>query len=173
MQNSSSNIEIRPEVAGDIEVIADLTHAAFRHKPYSSGTEQFIVNALRRNGQLTLSLVAVDGTQVVGHVAVSPVTISTGTTGWFGLGPISVSPARQGQGIGSMLMGAALTALRRDAAHGCVVLGDPAYYGRFGFKVYANLVLPDVPREFFQALPFSDDVPAGEVAFHESFNAKK
>ncbi|MEC4630073.1 N-acetyltransferase, partial [Bacillus safensis] len=88
--------------------------------------------------------------QLLGHVAVSPVTVSDGSTGWYGLGPISVLPARQGQGIGAALMRAAIDALRQQGARGCVLLGEPAYYGRFGFRAEPGLVLPGVPAEYFQ-----------------------
>jgi len=120
---------------------------------------------------LTLSLVAVDGDTIVGHVAISPVTISSGAAGWYGLGPISVLPNRQRQGIGSMLMTTALAELRRLGAFGCVVLGDPEYYGRFGFKAHPGLDLPSVPREHFLAVSFGIEIPAGTVRYDEAFDA--
>lgn len=118
------NITVRNERAEDIEAIAQLTAAAFLNEKHSSHTEHHIVNALRRAGQLSISLVAEEHGSVIGHVAVSPVTISSGATGWYGLGPICVSPDRQRKGIGSALMNAALTELRRMGSAGCVVLGD-------------------------------------------------
>ncbi|WHI53556.1 hypothetical protein P3339_10020 [Microbulbifer sp. MLAF003] len=63
----------------------------------------------------------------------------------------------------------ALADLKEKGAEGCVVLGDPNYYGRFGFKVIDGLVLPGVPAEYFQALSFSGNFPQGEVAYHEAF----
>ena len=165
------NIVVRDEQAADIETITRLTETAFRDRPYASHTEHSIVNALRHHGQLTISLVAVAGDTLVGHVAVSPVTISSGTTGWYGLGPISVWPERQRQGIGSALMRAALAALRRLGGRGCVVLGDPGYYGRFGFKVQPGLELPGVPHQHFQALSFGGEPPAGTVRYHAAFDA--
>ena len=162
---------IRPETPADCATIARLTAAAFRHAPHSSHTEQFIVDALRRAGQLSVSLVAQNGDEIVGHVAVSPVSISSGATGWYGLGPISVLPARQGRGIGSRLMESALAELRRLGAAGCVVLGDPAYYRRFGFAARPALVLPGVPPEYFQAMSFEGSRPVGRVGYDEAFNA--
>ena len=162
---------IRPEKPADCAAIARLTAAAFRHAPHSSHTEHFIVAALRRAGQLSVSLVAQDGDGLVGHVAVSPVSISSGATGWYGLGPISVLPARQGRGIGSRLMESALAALRRLGAAGCVVLGDPAYYRRFGFSARPGLVLAGVPPEYFQAILFRGSWPVGQVRYDEAFNA--
>jgi putative acetyltransferase len=129
-----------------------VTIAAFLHAPHTSHTEQFIVAALRKSGQLTVSLVANADGAVVGHVAISPVSISDGASGWYGLGPISVAPEYQRGGIGSRLMREALRALREHGASGCVVLGEPEYYGRFGFRVDLSLSLPGVPPEYFQAM---------------------
>jgi len=147
-------ITIRPEAPGDEPAIEAVTVAAFRDAPHTSHSEQFIVAALRRAGALAVSLVAVDEGRVIGHVAVSPVTVSDGAPGWYDLGPISVLPARQGQGVGSRLLESALDALRARGAAGCVLLGDPAFYGRFGFRAEPGLVLPGVPPEYFQALTF-------------------
>jgi len=126
---------------------------------------------LRARGELTVSLVAVDESLLLGHVAVSPVSISDGSAGWFGLGPISVAPAWQGQGIGSALMDAAIDALRRQHARGCVLLGEPAYYHRFGFRAEPALVLPGVPAGYFQALCLQPPLPQGEVRYSPAFEA--
>lgn len=166
------NVEIRSEIAADVDAIDAVTTAAFLAAPHTDHTEQFIVKALRKAGKLTISLVAEVGGNVVGHVAVSPVSISDGTSDWYGLGPISVSPAYQGQGVGSHLMREALRALRESGASGCVVLGEPGYYGRFGFQADSNLVLPNVPPEYFQAISFCTAVPCGTVSYDESFNAQ-
>ncbi len=165
------NYTIRPESSADHAVIHALTEAAFRQAPHSSHSEQFIVDALRSRGELSISLVAEAQGQVVGHIALSPVTISDGSTGWFGLGPISVLPAWQGQGIGAALMRAALDALGGLGARGCVLLGEPAYYGRFGFRAEPGLVLPGVPAEYFQALCLQPPLAQGEVQYSPAFEA--
>lgn len=167
------HMTIRNEQSQDIEAISRLTEAAFRNEEYSSHTEHFIVNALRRTGQLSISLVAAEHDEILGHVAISPVSISSGVTGWYGLGPISVRPDRQGKGIGSALMRAALQQLRQQGVAGCVVLGDPAYYGRFGFKAHPGLELPDVPPEYFQALSFTGELPVGVVKYAAAFDARE
>ena len=167
------HMTIRNEQAQDIEAISRLTEVAFRNEVHSSHTEHFIVNALRRTGQLSISLVAAEHDEILGHVAISPVSISSGVTGWYGLGPISVRPDRQGKGIGSALMRAALQQLRQQGAAGCVVLGDPAYYGRFGFKAHPGLELPDVPPEYFQALSFTGELPVGVVKYAAAFEARE
>ncbi|GGX77022.1 GCN5 family N-acetyltransferase [Litchfieldella qijiaojingensis] len=165
-------IKIRNEEPRDIEAIEALTALAFLDAPHVSHTEQFIVNELRKAGQLSVSLVAENYDGIVGHVAVSPVTLSDGSAGWYGLGPISVTPERQGQGIGTKLMEKALTVLREKGAAGCVLVGDPNYYSRFGFKAEPSLVLPGVPPAYFQALMFRGAVPVGLVSFHEAFDTQ-
>jgi putative acetyltransferase len=166
------NIEIRHEIAADVPVIEAVTVAAFLNAPHTSHTEQFIVSGLRLAGQLTVSLVADAAGRVIGHVAVSPVSISDGASGWFGLGPISVVPQFQSRGVGSRLMREALSVLQAKGAAGCVVLGEPGYYGRFGFRADPNLVLPDVPPEYFQAVAFGSYRPRGIVSYHSAFNSR-
>ena len=96
----TTELTIRSETDADAGAIADLTIAAFRTLPISNHTEQFIIAALRAAKALTVSLVAeIDG-RVVGHIAFSPVTMSDGFPGWYGLGPVSVLPEFQRQGIG-------------------------------------------------------------------------
>lgn len=166
------NLTIRKEVTSDVEDIKALTTAAFLNAPHTSHTEQFVVDALRNSGNLTVSLVAEVNGQIVGHVAVSPVSISDGSQGWYGLGPISVDPEHQGMGIGSQLMKQALATLRELGACGCVLVGKPKYYNRFGFKAEPNLVLPNVSPEYFQAISFGTQIPTGVVSFHESFRVQ-
>lgn len=166
-----TNVHIRPETTADMDAIHRITVDAFLEAPHTDHTEQFVVQQLRHSGALSISLVAeVDG-ELVGHVAISPVAISSGAQDWFGLGPISVTPAWQGKGIGSALMHHVLQQLKTTGAAGCVLLGDPAYYARFGFRPDPRLVLPDVPPAYFQALPFGTDVPQGVVTYHAAFHA--
>lgn len=168
----SLNIEVSNEAPCDSARIHEVTEQAFLSAPHTDHTEQFIVDALRCGGALTISQVARADGEIVGHVAISPVTLADGATGWFGLGPISVLPEYQGLGIGSKLMQSSLVALEAMGASGCVVLGDPGYYGRFGFKVFDGLVFPGVPAEYFQALSFSNEFPKGEVSYHEAFSVQ-
>ena len=164
-------IQLRHETPADSAAIETVTTAAFLHAPHSSHTEQFIVNALRAAGALVLSLVALDDGDVVGHAAISPVTLSGGEALWYGLGPVSVLPDYQSRGIGSQLIRRLLRELEAGGAAGCVVLGEPDYYGRFGFRHEPRLALPGVPPAYFQAIAFSGEVPAGQVAYHEAFAA--
>lgn len=161
---------IRPETRDDAEAVEAVTIAAFRAAEHSNGQEQAIVRALRQAGALTLSLVADNGGAVLGHIAVSPVRLSGGEPGWFGLGPVSVHPHFQRQGIGRRLVAQALAELRARGAAGCVVLGDPRYYSHFGFAPAPGLVLAGVPAEYFQALGFTGGISEGEVAYHAAFD---
>lgn len=165
-------MRIRKESPSDAGAIEAVTIAAFRNAAHTDHTEQFIVRSLRSSGQLTVSLVAEDNGSIVGHVAVSPVAISSGAASWYGLGPISVAPERQGQGVGTRLMEHALAELRTLGASGCVVLGEPGYYSRFGFNAEPSLVLPGVPAEYFQAISFAGPMPSGTVSYHDSFAAR-
>lgn len=166
-------VSIRPEAPRDVAAIRALTIDAFRKASHSAHTEQFINDALREAGALTLSLVAEDEGHIVGHLAISPVTLSDSSAGWFGLGPVSVLPGRQGEGIGSALIQSAMDELRqRDDAAGCVVLGEPAFYGRFGFLADARMVLEGMPPAYFQCLPFGKVTPTAIVNYHNAFHAQ-
>lgn len=162
---------IREEVPSDAAAIEAVTVAAFHSATHTSHTEQFIVRALRDSGKLAVSLVAEENGRIIGHVAASPVTISDGTSSFYGLGPVSVAPAHQGHGVGTLLIERALAQLRALGAEGCVVLGEPGYYSRFGFNAEPTLVLPGVPPEYFQSIPFVGPLPSGQVKYHDSFEA--
>jgi putative acetyltransferase len=163
---------IRNETAADIEAIAEVTEAAFETLAISRHTEQFIIKALRAAGALTVSLVAEIGGKVVGHVAFSPVTISDGNPHWYGLGPVSVLPSYQRQGIGTALITEGLSLLKTRGVQGCVLVGDPAYYRRLGFRNLPTLTLEGVPQENFLALPLGDEPARGAVTFHDAFWAQ-
>ena len=165
----NKKIIIRTETAADIAGIAELTRAAFETLAVSSHTEQYIIDALRDAGALTISLVAEFDGQLVGHIAFSPVVLSDGTPNWYGLGPVSVLPALQRQGIGQALIQEGLAQLKGCKAGGCCLVGHPAYYGRFGFKTVTGLSVEGVPPEVFFALTFDGRIPQGTVQFHPAF----
>ncbi len=164
-------VTIRPESPSDEGAIEGVTRRAFLSHPYSSQTEQFVIRALRAGDALSVSLVAEDDGRVVGHIALSPVTISDGSAGWYGLGPISVEPELQGRGIGRALMESGLAELRKLGASGCVLVGDPALYTRFGFANNSVLTLEGVPEAFFLSLALGDGTARGSVQFHDAFQA--
>ena len=160
---------IRDERAEEAQAIAALTSAAFRGAAHTDGTEGTIPGKLRESGDLVLSLVAEAQGELVGHLAFSPVTISDGSEGWYGLGPVSVIPARQGNGIGTALIGEGIERLRGLGAQGCVVLGEPGYYARFGFRHDPALAFPGPPAEYFMRLVLAGREPAGEVRYAPAF----
>ena len=163
---------IRPEAPSDIQSISEVTIAAFNTLEISQHTEQFVINALRQANVLTISLVAEIFGKIVGHIAFSPITISDGTKDWYGLGPVSVLPEYQKKGIGKALIYEGLNRLKKMGAKGCMLVGHPEYYIKFGFKHIPGLFHEGVPPEVFFVLPFSSEIPQGKVEFHESFLAK-
>jgi putative acetyltransferase len=165
------DIVIRNETKSDIKAISEITKAAFATLAVSNQTESFIIDALRDANVLTISLVAVSGKEVVGHIAFSPVTVSDGSPGWYGLGPISVLPELQKQGIGKSLMSEGLSKLKSLGAKGCILVGDPGFYERFGFRSPPDMVIEGVPQEYVLAFPFTESKASGTVAFHEGFAA--
>lgn len=166
-------VTLRGERAGDAAALACVIVAAFADEPQGGQFERRIVDALRVDGRLSVSLVAVRDGRLVGHVAFSPVAIGAGGEGWHGLAPLAVWPGCQRQGIGAALVRAGLDALRRAGARGCVVLGEPAYYARFGFGPAGDIVFPQAPPDALMALPFGEHAPrpAGALRYHASFYA--
>ena len=167
----NKEIVVRSETDADVRAINEVTVAAFKTLEISNHTEQFIVAALRAANALTVSLVAELEGRVIGHIAFSPVTISDGTQNWYGLGPVSVLPEYQRQGIGKTLIGEGLSQLKNMNAQGCCLVGHPDYYRKFGFKNMPGLLHEGVPQEVFFALSFDGHIPQGTVTFHEGFKA--
>lgn len=145
-------IAIRREEPADIAAVHRVEEAAFERPD-----EADAVDAVRRNGGATLSLVATIDGEVVGHILFSPVRIepACGATTALALAPLAVLPAYQGQGVGSELSRAGLEECRALGADLVVVLGHPGYYPRFGFEVASQHGLRcamDVPDEAFMVI---------------------
>jgi len=167
---AGNRVLIRPENPGDHAPIRDINIAAFANHPYSHQTEHLIVDALRAADALTVSLVAeIDG-DVVGHIAFSSVKINGTECKWFALGPIAVAPAHQRQGIGQRLVRTGLETIRNLGAEGCFLVGDPAFYRRFGFENNPALRMEGVPPEVVMCLPMGDRMPEGSVTHHPAFS---
>ena len=164
-------LSIRPESPADYAAISAVTEQAFRHHPYSQQTESFIIEALRRAGALSLSLVAEQEGEVVGHIAFSPTRFSGGSAAWYLIGPLSVRPELQRQGIGSALLRAGMELLQARGAQGFALVGDPDYYGRFGFAHQAGVSVAGVPSQFVLTLCLEGEHPQGEVEHHAAFHA--
>jgi putative acetyltransferase len=161
---------IRFETPRDIVAIRRVTEAAF-----GRANEADLVEALRRDAQPFISLVADRSGQVVGHICFTPVTIGADgrSAGSVGLGPMAVAPELQKQGIGSRLITAGLEECRRQGCTLVVVVGHPTYYPRFGFrtaKLFGLTCEYAVPDDVFMALPLgAEPVPAGMVRYHPAF----
>ena len=162
--------EIRDETPADIASIRAITKAAFADMPYSSQTEAEIIDGLRAAAAIRLSLVAVTDGEVVGNVVFSDVAID-GKGGWVGLGPVAVRPGLQRRGVGSTLIQEGLERMRSEGAAGCVLVGDPGYYSRFGFKAVSGLGYDGVPDEYVLALAFGGAAPTGAIVYHPAFAA--
>ena len=158
-------MEIRPENPSDYAAIDRITRSAFAPMPFSEGTEAECIGKLRRDGDLTLSLVAIKDAAVAGHIAFSPVLINESFDGWYGLGPVSVSPQSQRTGIGIALINEGLARLKQMDAQGCALIGDPAYYSRFGFVGDGRLSYRNLPAGIVQWLAFNDTKPSGVLRY--------
>lgn len=163
---------LRREQPGDEASIRKLTKLAFKPMSFSTGTEAPIVDDLRREGDLTLSIVATSAGEIVGHIAFSPVTINGKSAGWFALGPVSVLPSLQGEGIGAALIEEGTATLRSAGATGCVLTGDPRYYRRFGFQSDGKLTYRNLPTSVVQSLPFKGDHASGVLVFSPAFERR-
>lgn len=162
------NMNIRTATAADLPAIRTLLQTAFRHMPHSKHNEAHIVDALRQRGELSLALIGEDNGHIIAYLAASPVTLSPSIPNWYALGPIAVAPAWQKRGHGTALIHAALARLSRHAA-GCVLLGDPAYYQRFGFAPHPRLTSSGFPREYFLALAWQAPPTAADVHYSPAF----
>jgi len=155
-------ILVRPEQPGDEEAIRRVNDQAF-----GQPDESRIVDAVRTAGRSIISLVAVDGPTVVGHILFTPVVIEPpGSIGRaLGLGPMAVSPDVQRRGIGSSLVEAGLEECRRLGYTVVVVVGHPEFYPRFGFRPGSRYGLRcefDVPDDVFMVVGLSPGVLAGQ-----------
>ena len=162
-------MHIRDERADDAQAIYDITKSAFATMPYSAGDEQDLINILRADGALAVSLVAEDDGAIIGHIAFSRVRIDDQPGNWFDLGPVSVRPDRQSLGIGSALVREGLSRIASMGAEGCVLLGYPAYYARFGFAHDPGLTFNGAVNPNFQQLTLKGETPCGEVTYHPAF----
>jgi putative acetyltransferase len=172
-----SGFDLRQERAGDEPAIAAIHVAAFRRpeQPDVEPPEAQLVTDLRACDAWIpeLSIVAVDGDTIVGHVVCTRATIAKSIP-VLGLGPIGVAPARQGDGIGIALVRAAIAAADARDERLVALLGSRAYYSRFGFEpASAHGIEP--PREWygeaFQVLPLAAATgdERGKFAYAEPF----
>ena len=153
-------ITIRSELGGDIPMIRQMNQLAF-----DTTTEALLVDKLRDNGKLLVSLVAENDGELVGHIAFSPVTIeSRRDLRGVGLAPMSVIPVMQKQGVGSQLVREGLARCREIGCNYAVVLGHAGYYPRFGFVPASRFGITcswNVPDDVFMAMELRAGTLAG------------
>jgi putative acetyltransferase len=137
--------------------------------PYASGDEQHVIDRLRKKNALSLSLVALIDNIVVGHIAFSPVHASDNSQPWFALGPVSVLPKHQGNGIGSQLILEGLAQIEGLGGRGCILTGNPDYYSRFGFELAPHNVPSGKAKEYFMLKCFASFRPCGPMHFDTAF----
>jgi putative acetyltransferase len=163
---------IRREQAGDEDAIRGVHLLAFARPdgPDEPPVEAKLVDDLRASADWIpqLSLVAVEAEAVVGHVVCTRARLGTAGAPVLGLGPLGVTPARQGQGVGQALVHAVLAAADARDEPLVVLLGDPNYYRRFGFVAASTLGI-EAPEpawgEHFQARPLATFDPARRGPF--------
>jgi putative acetyltransferase len=154
-------IHIRKEAPGDIPAIRRVNRLAF-----AQPLEARIVDRVRENCRTILSLVALEGKRLLGHILFSPVIIRSGAGALHGMGlaPMAVHPDHQGRGIGSRLVITGLGHLLRKQCPFVIVLGHPAYYPRFGFDRASRFDIRsewEVPDEAFMILPLDPSALRG------------
>ena len=163
-------ISIREETKSDLEAIRKINELAFGQQD-----EAILVNKLRKTHTNTISLVAIQNEEIVGHILFSPVTISNDDrqiTG-MGLGPMAVLPDYQKQNIGSTLVQEGLRRLTEQNCPFVVVLGHPKYYPRFGFVPASKYDVRcewDVPDEVFMIQVFGESVLSGLAQYLPEFS---
>ncbi|HSL42737.1 MAG TPA: N-acetyltransferase [Anaerolineales bacterium] len=161
------DIHIRNEDPQDIEQVREVLRAVF-----PSDAESRLVDALRANGKATISLVAVKGDDVLGHILFSPVTTAPPSDAkGIGLAPVAVRPEAQSQGIGSKLIQEGLRLAKELGFDYCVVLGGSKYYQRFGFEKASPFGIRNEygVDDAFMLIRFSDRKVTGLVHYAPEF----
>lgn len=140
----SNKAEIRRSSPSDNEAIIAIYPAAFPDEDLLP-----LLHELLNDHQHVISLVAIHDATLIGHIATTTCTIEGRDEQAALLGPLAVTPDFQNQGIGSTLINECLRHLRNNAIAQALVLGDPAYYTRFGFNPETKVTPPyDLPPEW-------------------------
>lgn len=165
-----SAVAIREERPGDEAAIHDMVRRAFIGRPYADGDEQHVIDRLRADGDLLLSLVAEQEGTIIGQITYSPALLENGEDGWVVLGPVAIDPAHQGKGLGRTLIEAGEAIMRARGVKGITVLGNPQIYGRFGFAQNTPMWLAGELGWAFQVKSLSGPIPATEQRYVRAFD---
>lgn len=162
---------IHEERAGEETAIRQMVTRAFTGHPYSDGDEPDVIDRLRTDGDLLLSLVAVEDATgaIIGQITYSPAILANGDKGWVVLGPVAVEPKHQGEGIGRALIETGEAIMRERGAKGITVLGDPQIYSRFGFATGTAMWLAGDLGWAFQVKSLGPQIPACEQSYVRAF----
>jgi putative acetyltransferase len=153
---------IRSETINDQDAIREIHRLAF-----GGPAEAKLVEDLRQSGDAVISLVAERDSRIIGHVLFSKLKAPMKA---LGLAPVAVHPSFQKQGVGLALIRDGLDQAKEDGWTCVFVLGDPAYYGRFGFRVEAAKGYSSpYSGGHFMAVPFSDVPKSGEIVYPMPF----
>lgn len=179
----TTTLDIRPSEPRDLSEIEKLYPAAFPDEDLLP-----LVQALLQQETIVLSLVALEEGALTGHVAFTRCGLAGQREDVALLGPLAVTPARQGRGLGSALVAAGFARLKEAGCNHVLVLGDPAYYGRFGFKAETGVAMPylspsdSLPEEWqgaWQSLSLHDrstlqdePAPQGELSLPQPWRNK-
>lgn len=166
-------IIIQQERPNDYQAVENVIERAFKNAPHSDGNEHILVQKLRNSPSFIpeLSLIAKVDNQIVGHILLTKIQIKNHTE--LALSPISVLPEFQNQGIGKALINQAHK-IANDLKFNCIVLlGEPEYYGKFGYQTAQNFHITapfDVPSEYYQVLFLTDKTDiCGTVIYDKAF----
>jgi putative acetyltransferase len=164
-----SMMSIRAATPRDREAIRLVEEHAFGQQ-----AEAGLVDALVGGGDTVLELVAVDEGQVVGHILFSRLAVQNGGKSFpaVALAPLAVEPSFHGTGIGGALVREAHLRLKEAGETLAIVLGDPAYYGRFGYShVRAAGFDSEYQGEALQALAWGEAPEGGQLVYAPAFSA--
>ena len=163
------DLTISAEWPSDRQAIYEVTRLAFMDRDYADGDEPDVVNRLRSAGALALSLVACIRKRIVGQVSFSPASQSDDSAPWYALRPISVHRDYQSQGIGCEPIPHGLGRLRALDDRSCILVGNPAYYQRFGFALAPEHTPLKESSDYFQLTLFASGQPKGVFTFRQAF----
>ena len=169
MANSDASINIRTARPQDYEAIDAVLRRAFAEATYSNQTEGELVAALYKRNRIALALIAESDGAVIGYLSFTHARMDGLDGDIYCLAPLAVDPDRHKRGIGAALTEAGLEGLRDLGAAACVVYGDPAYYGRFGFEANPGVTSPGLEQQYFQVLFFGSTQAQGSVTLDPLF----
>lgn len=172
----SENIRIRREREEDYGLISALVKDAFATAAHSDGDEHNLICRIRETAEYIpeLSLVAMSGDNLVGHIMFSRICIGDNDALALALAPLAVAPCMQGRGVGALLINSGHRIARCMGYVLSVVLGDPAYYGRFGYRnasAYGITAPFSIPDEYYMVCHLTDDtaIMPGKVKYSQAF----